>query len=90
MGVNVSRIYAEFDDYHKLGMDVFDEAWAHVKTVASVKDTFKISGDKTSKIVIAGSGMMNGGRVLLYLQDHLQNPNSTVMIAGYQSTGNKR
>lgn len=89
MGVNVSKIYAEFDDYHKLGMDVFDEAWAHVKSVASVKDTFKISGDKSPKIVIAGSGMMNGGRVLLYLQDHLQNPNSTVMITGYQAQGTR-
>lgn len=89
MGVNVSRIYADFDDYHKLGMDVFDEAWAHVKTVASVKDTFKISSNKAPKIVIAGSGMMNGGRVLLYLQDHLQNPNSTVMIAGYQAEGTR-
>ncbi len=89
MGVNVSKIYAEFDDYHKLGMDVFDEAWAHVKKVASVKDTFRISADKKSKIVIAGSGMMNGGRVLLYLQDHLQNPDSTVMIAGYQARGTR-
>ena len=89
MGVNVSKIYAEFDDYHKLGMDVFDEAWAHVKTVASVKETIKISGDKKPKIVIAGSGMMNGGRVLLYLQDHLQNPDSTVMIAGYQARGTR-
>ncbi|NQU34313.1 MAG: MBL fold metallo-hydrolase [Bacteroidetes bacterium] len=89
MGVNVSRIYSDFDTYHKLGTDVFDEAWNHVKTVASVKDTFKISSDKTPKIVIAGSGMMNGGRVLLYLQDHLQNPKSTVMIAGYQAEGTR-
>ncbi len=89
MGVNVSRIYAEFDDYHKLGMDVFDEAWAHIKTVSSVKETYKISGDKKSKIVIAGSGMLNGGRVLIYLMDHLQNPDSTVMIAGYQAQGTR-
>ncbi len=89
MGVNVSKIYAEFDDYHKLGLDVFDEAWEHVRTVRSVKDTFQVSKDKTPKIVIAGSGMMNGGRVLLYLQDHLPNPKSTVLIAGYQAEGTR-
>lgn len=89
MGVNVSRIYANFDDYHKLGTDVFDEAWKHVRTVASVKDTFKVSSDKTPKVIIAGSGMMNGGRVLLYLQDHLQKANSTVLIAGYQAEGTR-
>jgi len=89
MGVNVSRIYAEFDDYHKLGMDEFDKAWEHVIPVPSVKDTFSISADKKPKIIIAGSGMMNGGRVLLYLQDHLQNPNSTILIAGYQAEGTR-
>ncbi|MDZ7740703.1 MAG: MBL fold metallo-hydrolase [Bacteroidota bacterium] len=89
MGVNVSKIYAEFDDYHNLGLDVFDEAWEQVKTVRSVKNTYQISKDKTPKIVIAGSGMMNGGRVLLYLQDHLPNPNSTVLIAGYQAEGTR-
>jgi metallo-beta-lactamase family protein len=89
MGVNVSNIYAEFDDWHKLGMDVFDEAWAHVKSVRTVNDTYAISKDKSPKIVIAGSGMMNGGRVLLYLQDHLPNPNSTVMITGYQAEGTR-
>ena len=45
--------------------------------------------DAKPKIVIAGSGMMNGGRVLTYLKRHLGNPESTIIIPGYQAEGTR-
>jgi len=36
-------------------------------------------------IVIAGSGMMEGGRILHHLKENIGNPNSIVLIAGYQA-----
>lgn len=89
MGVNVSKIFCEFDKWHKLGRDVFDKAYQSVKTVRSAKDSFLIAEDKKPKIIIAGSGMMTGGRVLIYLQEHISNPDSTIMIAGYQAVGTR-
>jgi metallo-beta-lactamase family protein len=39
------------------------------------------------KIIIAGSGMSNGGRVHMHEQDSPARKNSTVLIVGYQAAG---
>jgi metallo-beta-lactamase family protein len=40
-------------------------------------------------VVIAGSGMVTGGRVLTYLQQFIDNPTTTVLLAGYQAEGTR-
>ena len=39
------------------------------------------------KIVIAGSGMSTGGRVVHHEKNYLPNPNNTLLLTGYQSVG---
>lgn len=39
------------------------------------------------KVIIAGSGMMHGGRIMHHLVDYLNDPNNTLLVVGYQSTG---
>jgi metallo-beta-lactamase family protein len=39
------------------------------------------------KIVIAGSGMSSGGRVVHHERHYLPDPNNTLLLAGYQSVG---
>lgn len=41
------------------------------------------------KIVVAGSGMVTGGRVLTYLQTHLSRKQSVVLLAGFQAEGTR-
>lgn len=38
-------------------------------------------------MIIAGAGMCNGGRILHHLYHNLENPNTHVIIVGYQSYG---
>jgi len=40
-----------------------------------------------AKIIIAGSGMMNGGRILHHLTNHLSDPRTRLLIVGYQVEG---
>jgi metallo-beta-lactamase family protein len=37
------------------------------------------------KVIIAGSGMMNGGRVLHHLRNYIGNPTTRILIVGYQA-----
>lgn len=39
------------------------------------------------KIIIAGSGMSNGGRILHHEKNYLPNANDTILLTGYQSVG---
>lgn len=39
------------------------------------------------KVVIAGSGMMTGGRILHHARRYLQDPNSILLVIGYQTAG---
>mgnify|MGYP001815360769 CR=1 FL=1 len=89
MGADVSRIFNTYHKWHKLGADIFSEVFRNTKMVRSFKDTEQLALDRKPKIVIAGSGMMNGGRVLTYLKRHLGNPESTIVIPGYQAEGTR-
>ena len=39
------------------------------------------------KIIIAGSGMSNGGRILHHEKNYLPNKNDTILLTGYQTIG---
>lgn len=39
------------------------------------------------KIIIAGSGMSTGGRIIHHEKNYLSDPNSTLLLVGYQQVG---
>lgn len=47
----------------------------------------EINGVPSPKIVIAGSGMSNGGRILHHEARYLPDPKSTILFVGYQAKG---
>ncbi|MEM1263143.1 MAG: MBL fold metallo-hydrolase [Pseudomonadota bacterium] len=57
----------------------------HLTTTA--RESKLINRKRSGAIVIAGSGMCNGGRVLHHLKHNLWRRESQVMIVGYQSKG---
>src|SRR5690625_6360205 len=57
--------------------------------VSSYAETLHLRKDDSPKIVIAGSGMLTGGRILNYLEVQAQNPKNTLLILGYQAEGTR-
>lgn len=53
-------------------------------TTEESKAIAQVSG---RKIVIAGSGMSNGGRILHHEKRYLSDPHSALLLAGYQAAG---
>jgi metallo-beta-lactamase family protein len=50
-------------------------------------DSKAINNVHGAKIVIAGSGMMNGGRIVHHAARYVGDPKSTLVIIGYQAQG---
>jgi metallo-beta-lactamase family protein len=50
-------------------------------------DSRRISGEPNPKIIIAGSGMSEGGRIMYHQKEYLSDPKSTMLIIGYQPVG---
>ena len=53
----------------------------------TVEESKEINDVPPPKIIIAGSGMMQGGRVLHHARRYLSDPHSTLLIVGYQAAG---
>ncbi len=89
MGNEVLNIFTQFQHWHKLSQNEFNMMQSHFNIITSYKDTWKTIDDNRAKVVIAGSGMVTGGRVLTYLRYYLDKPQTIVLLAGYQSEGTR-
>lgn len=67
------------------GKDPF--APARLAYTKSVDESKAINASNEAAVIIAGSGMMTGGRILHHLRAHLDDTHTTVMIVGFQPTG---
>ena len=89
MGNNVLEVFHNYREWHKLPIEDCNKMCNIFQVVQSYKETWEVIDNKKPKIVIAGSGMMSGGRVLTYLQQYIGKPETTVLLAGFQAEGTR-
>ncbi len=89
MGANILDLFHQSQDWHKLMPEECKEICSHFRIVSSYEETMRLRMDRDPKIVIAGSGMLTGGRILSYLETSAANENDTLLFVGYQAEGTK-
>ncbi|MDA9070141.1 MBL fold metallo-hydrolase [Flavobacteriaceae bacterium] len=89
MGNNVLEVFNRFPKWHKLSQADYNAMCNHINIIQSYKETWDTIDDTRSKIIIAGSGMVTGGRVLTYLQQLIDVASTTVLLVGYQAEGTR-
>jgi metallo-beta-lactamase family protein len=89
MGANVLHVFHRWTDWHKLPKSDCTKMCEFIHTITDIKDTWKVIDNRKPKIVIAGSGMVTGGRVLTYLTRYIGNPATRVLLVGYQAEGTR-
>ena len=67
------------------GDDIFK--FPHLKYTLSQDASRDIEGTKGPKIILAGSGMSVGGRIVGHEEKYLGDEKNTILLVGYQSTG---
>jgi len=60
-----------------------------VRMAKTAAESKAINAHHGPGIVIASSGMMNGGRILHHLAQRLPDPKTTVLVAGFQAAGTR-
>jgi metallo-beta-lactamase family protein len=61
----------------------------YVRLARTADESKEINTHRGPGIVIASSGMMNGGRILHHLARRLPDENTTVLVAGFQAKGTR-
>lgn len=69
----------------RAGDDVFD--FPRLRFTVRAEDSDNIRRTPNPKIIIAGSGMSHGGRIVRHEKNHLSDPNTVLLLVGYQVVG---
>ncbi len=93
MAIRATEVYRHFKEYLQFDADILAQpdrdffSFPNLKETLSVDESKTINDVKAPKVIIAGSGMMSGGRIMHHLLRYLSDKNSTLLIIGYQAAG---
>ena len=89
----ITEVYKEysknFNDKIKADMKGGDDVFhfPRLKFTVEKKESQAIQHVPNPKIIIAGSGMSTGGRIVAHEAHYASNPNATILMVGYQTPG---
>ncbi|MCH4824378.1 MBL fold metallo-hydrolase [Gramella lutea] len=89
MGIDATEVFSRFPEFHKIPQHDFEAMKNRFELVSSYKRTWEIIDMNKPRIVIAGSGMLTGGRILTYLKYYIGNPSTHLLLTGYQAEGTR-
>ena len=89
MGRDVLELFERFPHWHRLSMEEYGRMRARLRVITDYGDTWKAIDDPRPKVVVAGSGMLSGGRVLTYLSQLLDRSNTRILLVGFQAEGTR-
>lgn len=89
MGSKVLDVFRNYKNWHHISQQEYRSMCEYFHVVQSFKETLSVIANRKSKLIIAGSGMLTGGRVLSYLQKLIEKKETTIVIVGYQGEGTR-
>lgn len=89
MAASAGKVLLKYPEWLKISKKECAQLFSSVTINQDYEGTKEILAQKGSKIVLAASGMMTGGRVLEYLKQFLSNSRNTILIIGFQAEGTR-
>ncbi|KPJ84718.1 hypothetical protein AMJ57_05620 [Parcubacteria bacterium SG8_24] len=93
LAIRVLPVYHQFPELYDREAKALKEAgddffrFPGLRITKDPKESYGIMSVPPPKVIIAGSGMMHGGRIMRHLARHLSDPGTTVLVVGYQAEG---
>jgi metallo-beta-lactamase family protein len=92
LALKISKIYEKYHEYLNQGsakeilaQGIFNQEY--LKIVENKEDEREMFLASNPKIILAGSGMVTGGKILKILKNYLEDKNTTILFVGYQAEG---
>lgn len=93
LAIKLTHVYQKYQDYFdadvnetiRSGDDIFN--FKGLRFTLTTEQSKEIASVPPPKVIIAGSGMSNGGRILHHERRYLPDPKSIILFIGYQSQG---
>ncbi|MEA1974018.1 MAG: MBL fold metallo-hydrolase [Bacillota bacterium] len=87
LGLKATTIYE--NNLQSLKNDLHDKTdlfnLKNIHFIEELKDTFTIMRTSNPKLIISSSGMCNGGKILFYLKEFLDDISTNIIFIGYQA-----
>jgi metallo-beta-lactamase family protein len=96
MAIRTNDIYFrhrdDFDEYHREMLDKYNikssKEWLPIlKLTPSAEESMAINDVKSGAIIVAGSGMCNGGRIIHHFKHNLWRTDCHLIFTGFQARG---
>lgn len=88
MGITATQIYLDFDAYWNEPLKNYREnpfTFPGLEIIEDGRDSRAIIKDTRPKVIVAGSGMMSGGRIMHHAKNYLSLASTRVLFVGYQA-----
>ena len=89
MAIDVTHVMCDYRTQHRLTEEECSALCKGVTYVRDSKDSKELGTKNTPKIIIAGAGMLTGGRILHHLKSFGSDHRNTIIVAGYQAEGTR-
>ncbi len=93
LAIGATKVYRKYTNYYdeaaKKLVDSGDELFEFpgLTMCETTEESKRINQVPAPKIIIAGAGMMTGGRIVHHAKRYLSDDRSTLLIVGYQASG---
>jgi len=93
LAIKLTAVYKKYESYFnkdtqhlaRSGDDILN--FPGLRLTLTTEQSKEINGVPPPKIIVAGSGMSNGGRILHHELRYLPDPKSAILFVGYQAQG---
>lgn len=93
LAIRLTEVFKKYKNYlntkaqHSVAEDKHIFNFPGLHSTLHSEESRKINEIPNPKVIIAGSGMSSGGRVVHHEKQYLPDPNNTLLLLGYQTVG---
>lgn len=89
MATEVTALYSRHGSGHRLSADETSQMARAAKIVNTAEDSKALNALRGPMVIIAGSGMVTGGRIVHHIRTFGSDSKSAIVLAGFQAGGTR-